>query len=145
MGVHAAHRVPSAFDGSLWTLHYEYICYLGIAVLAASTILRRAPKLILFLIAGCFCLILHDLITSPPWAVRRAGGGVLASGGAPGDAAQRSRPGELAPAPAVDPGHSRPGAHVRPRRREWAAKSNMVRPGLAPVVASREEASDARR
>jgi peptidoglycan/LPS O-acetylase OafA/YrhL len=68
---------PSAFDGSLWTLHYEYLCYLGVAVLAALTILRRAPKVILLLIAGCFGLIMYDLITSPTWAIRPPARGAI--------------------------------------------------------------------
>ncbi len=32
---------PNAWDGSLWTLFYEFYCYLIVAFLAATTILRR--------------------------------------------------------------------------------------------------------
>jgi peptidoglycan/LPS O-acetylase OafA/YrhL len=32
---------PNAWDGSLWTLFYEFYCYLMVAFLAATTILRR--------------------------------------------------------------------------------------------------------
>jgi peptidoglycan/LPS O-acetylase OafA/YrhL len=32
---------PDAWDGSLWTLFYEFYCYLMVAFLAATTILRR--------------------------------------------------------------------------------------------------------
>ncbi len=32
---------PSAWDGSLWTLFYEFYCYLMVAFLAATTIIRR--------------------------------------------------------------------------------------------------------
>jgi peptidoglycan/LPS O-acetylase OafA/YrhL len=33
--------VPGAWDGSLWTLRWEFLCYLLIAALAVSTVLRR--------------------------------------------------------------------------------------------------------
>lgn len=32
---------PAAWDGSLWTLVYEFICYLMVAALAVTTLLRR--------------------------------------------------------------------------------------------------------
>jgi peptidoglycan/LPS O-acetylase OafA/YrhL len=32
---------PGAWDGSLWTLQWEFICYLMVAVLAVTTMLRR--------------------------------------------------------------------------------------------------------
>ncbi len=32
---------PNAWDGSLWTLVYEFYCYLMVALLAATTLLRR--------------------------------------------------------------------------------------------------------
>jgi peptidoglycan/LPS O-acetylase OafA/YrhL len=61
---------PSAFDGSLWTLHYEYICYVGVAVLSATTILRRSPRFVLLLLGCAFSLIMFDLITAPNWSIR---------------------------------------------------------------------------
>jgi peptidoglycan/LPS O-acetylase OafA/YrhL len=68
---------PSAFTGSMWTLHYEYACYAGIAVLAATSLLRRAPRVIL-LLAGCgFGLILFDLVTSDTWAIRPPARGAI--------------------------------------------------------------------
>jgi peptidoglycan/LPS O-acetylase OafA/YrhL len=68
---------PSAFTGSMWTLHYEYACYAGVAILAATSVLRRAPRVIL-LLAGCgFCLILFDLVTSDTWAIRPPARGAI--------------------------------------------------------------------
>ncbi|EIV93323.1 acyltransferase [Frankia sp. QA3] len=37
--------MPLAWDGSLWTLWWEVLCYLGIAALAAVGLLRRRPVL----------------------------------------------------------------------------------------------------
>lgn len=42
VAVGTAHN--GAFDGSLWTLAYEATCYLVIAALAVTAVLRRAPR-----------------------------------------------------------------------------------------------------
>ncbi len=42
---------PDAWDGSLWTLFYEFSCYLMVAFLAATTILRR--RAIVLVLWGC--------------------------------------------------------------------------------------------
>ncbi len=39
---------PSAWDGSLWTLFYEFYCYLMVAFLAATTIIRRRALVLVF-------------------------------------------------------------------------------------------------
>ena len=35
--------LPSAWNGSLWTLYYEFLCYLIIGVLASFALFRRGP------------------------------------------------------------------------------------------------------
>ncbi len=45
---------PSAFDGSLWTLRFEFGCYLVIGVLAAAAIARRRRWMIAALTAVLF-------------------------------------------------------------------------------------------
>ncbi|MDG4767033.1 acyltransferase [Solwaraspora sp. WMMD406] len=64
---------PSAFDGSLWTLRYELACYLLVGVLAATAVLRQAPRALIALLAGTYILILRDFAAAPGWAVRPAG------------------------------------------------------------------------
>jgi peptidoglycan/LPS O-acetylase OafA/YrhL len=50
----------NAVDGSLWTLIYELICYLGVAALAVTGVLRRAPRMILLLTACFYVVLLRD-------------------------------------------------------------------------------------
>jgi len=38
---------PRAFDGSLWTLYSEFVCYLAVAAFGVTSTLRRAPSLLL--------------------------------------------------------------------------------------------------
>ncbi|MER7167161.1 acyltransferase [Micromonospora sp. NPDC000207] len=54
---------PSAFDGSLWSLKYEFGCYLLIGVLAATAVLHRAFRFVLALTVGAYLLVLNDLLT----------------------------------------------------------------------------------
>ncbi|MGX7671268.1 acyltransferase family protein [Plantactinospora sp. DSM 117369] len=61
---------PSAFDGSLWSLRYELVCYAVVGALVATAVLRRAPRAVLLLLLGLYALILRDLLTAPHWAVR---------------------------------------------------------------------------
>ncbi len=42
---------PDAWDGSLWTLFYEFYCYLMVAFLAATTIIRR--RALVLALWGC--------------------------------------------------------------------------------------------
>lgn len=42
-GTPAGVPYPSAWDGSLWSLYYEFICYVVIAILASFGVFRRRP------------------------------------------------------------------------------------------------------
>src|SRR5664280_1690954 len=44
---------PNAWDGSLWTLFYEFYCYLMVAFLAATTIIRRRALVLVLWGASC--------------------------------------------------------------------------------------------
>ncbi|ASW54809.1 acyltransferase [Plantactinospora sp. KBS50] len=61
---------PSAFDGSLWSLRYEFACYAFVWLLAACAVLRRARRLVLALAAGAYLLVLFDLATVAAWTDR---------------------------------------------------------------------------
>jgi peptidoglycan/LPS O-acetylase OafA/YrhL len=50
----------SVFDGSLWTLMYELLCYVVVGVLCASAVLRKAPRLVPLLAAGLYAIMLFD-------------------------------------------------------------------------------------
>lgn len=63
---------PSAFDGSLWSLRYEFGCYAVLAVLVATTALRRAPRVVLFLAGAGYLVILRDLVAASTWTIRPA-------------------------------------------------------------------------
>ena len=39
---------PSYFNGSLWTLQYEFLCYLSVAGLGIVAVLRRVPLIVRF-------------------------------------------------------------------------------------------------
>ncbi|WP_163547279.1 acyltransferase family protein [Candidatus Frankia nodulisporulans] len=47
---------PVAWDGSLWSLFWEALCYLGVAVLGATGLLRRRPW-VLWALAGSLWLL----------------------------------------------------------------------------------------
>lgn len=44
---------PAAFNGSLWTLQWEFLCYVAVAALGVAGVLRRNP-VIIGIIAACF-------------------------------------------------------------------------------------------
>lgn len=52
----------SVFDGALWSLAYEMLCYVGIGILAVTAVLRQARRFVLFLIAMIFLKILLDYV-----------------------------------------------------------------------------------
>lgn len=45
------HAYNGSFDGALWSLRYEALCYCAVAVLAATGVLRRARRVVLLLTA----------------------------------------------------------------------------------------------
>jgi peptidoglycan/LPS O-acetylase OafA/YrhL len=55
----------SVFDGSLWTLSYELLCYVGVAALAVVGILRRARLLVLLVAVGVYGVIVYDFVIGP--------------------------------------------------------------------------------
>lgn len=55
---YAGSGYPQAFDGSLWTLVYEFKCYLLIGALAVGGVLRRARPVVMALTAGVFVVVL---------------------------------------------------------------------------------------
>lgn len=63
----------SAFDGALWSLCYELLCYLLIGVLLVSGVLRTARWLVPLIAALLYVRILMDFRLSGSW-----GGGVVA-------------------------------------------------------------------
>ncbi|WP_446212733.1 acyltransferase family protein [Micromonospora sp. IBSANI012] len=68
---------PTAFDGSLWSLKYELACYVLVAALMATRVLRNAPRTVLLLAAICFAFIVADLINAPTWTSHPPGRGSL--------------------------------------------------------------------
>jgi peptidoglycan/LPS O-acetylase OafA/YrhL len=55
----------SVFDGSLWSLLYEVLCYLMIGGLAIVGVLRRAKILVLALAGVGFAIMVYDLVRAP--------------------------------------------------------------------------------
>ncbi|MGR8929523.1 MAG: acyltransferase family protein [Gammaproteobacteria bacterium] len=62
---------PRATNGSLWSISYEFWCYIGVALLGVSGLLVR--RSILLLIFG-FSLLVSYIFASTGW---RPGGGIL--------------------------------------------------------------------
>ncbi|MEU0056416.1 acyltransferase [Streptomyces sp. NPDC006334] len=57
-----------AFNGSLWTLRHETLCYLGVAVLAVTGVLSRARRVVVLITALLAWLVVRQAITDPFWA-----------------------------------------------------------------------------
>ncbi|GGN60817.1 O-antigen acetylase [Streptomyces albiflavescens] len=53
------------FNGSLWSLSYESLCYVGVALLAAFGVLRRARWAVLLLTSFLFGALVMEAITYP--------------------------------------------------------------------------------
>ncbi|MFF3845864.1 acyltransferase family protein [Streptomyces sp. NPDC002328] len=58
----------AAFNGSLWTLRHEALCYVGVAVLALTGILTRARRAVVLITAVLGWLVIWQAITTPFWA-----------------------------------------------------------------------------
>lgn len=52
-----------AVNGSLYTLFYEFLCYLGVAVLSIVGVLGRRPSLVLVVAGAVWVAIAADLVT----------------------------------------------------------------------------------
>ena len=55
----------SVVNGSLWSLFYELLCYLLVAGLALTGVLRRARWAVAVLAAGLLALIVRDFLRAP--------------------------------------------------------------------------------
>jgi peptidoglycan/LPS O-acetylase OafA/YrhL len=53
--------LPQAFNGSLWTLIYEFKCYIGVAILGVFGILARARIVVLMLTVGLWAMMVKQL------------------------------------------------------------------------------------
>lgn len=56
-----------SFDGALWSLSYEILCYVGVGILAVGGVLARARRTIPLLAAGLWMLIVMNLWDAPTW------------------------------------------------------------------------------
>ena len=61
-GLLSQNPMPRVINGSLWTLPFEVTCYLGVALLAATGVLRRAKGTIIALYAGLWGLYAFDCL-----------------------------------------------------------------------------------
>lgn len=66
-------RGGSVFDGALWSLVYEALCYVLVGVLAATAVLRRRRWIVLVLTAALYGVVIVDqfqgrVLTGPPAA-----------------------------------------------------------------------------
>ncbi|MFF7296898.1 acyltransferase family protein [Streptomyces sp. NPDC008265] len=55
-------------NGALWSLHYEVLCYLGVAVLAVTGVLARARRAVLLIALVLALLLVREAATQPFWA-----------------------------------------------------------------------------
>ncbi|HEX6501018.1 MAG TPA: acyltransferase [Micromonosporaceae bacterium] len=56
------HTHMSVFDGALWSLAYEMLCYIVVGALAAGGVLRNARRFVLFLAAFAYVSIVLDYV-----------------------------------------------------------------------------------
>lgn len=57
---------PSAFNGSLWSLIYELACYVIVALLAWTGVLRGAPRLVVVITGALYALAVFDFVRQLP-------------------------------------------------------------------------------
>ncbi|MGF1342016.1 MULTISPECIES: acyltransferase [unclassified Streptomyces] len=57
-----------SIDAALWSLRYEVLCYIGVALLAVTGALARARRVVLLLTAVLGLLIVRDAVGDPFWA-----------------------------------------------------------------------------
>jgi peptidoglycan/LPS O-acetylase OafA/YrhL len=64
---------PGPFDGSLWSLVDELLCYVLVGLLVCTRVLRRAPWLVAVLAGLVYLVIIRDYVTVPgPASLRPA-------------------------------------------------------------------------
>ena len=68
---------PSAFQGSLWSLRYEFGCYVIIAILIGTAALRRWPRTVLVMAGVAYLLILRDVFSASTWTIRPPNNGAI--------------------------------------------------------------------
>jgi peptidoglycan/LPS O-acetylase OafA/YrhL len=76
-GVPYAGNAGGAFDGSLWSLKYEFLCYLLVAALAVTAVLTRARRVVLLLAAAGYWVIVEDFVRTGGWRVPPPSHGAL--------------------------------------------------------------------
>ncbi|MER8042829.1 acyltransferase [Streptomyces sp. NPDC094032] len=57
-----------AFNGALWSLRYEFLCYLAVATLAVIGVLTRARRAVLLITAVLGWLVIRQASTDAFWA-----------------------------------------------------------------------------
>jgi peptidoglycan/LPS O-acetylase OafA/YrhL len=68
---------PSAFQGSLWSLRYEFGCYVVIAILIATAAQRRWPRTVLVMAGVAYLLVLRDVFSASTWTIRPPDNGAI--------------------------------------------------------------------
>jgi peptidoglycan/LPS O-acetylase OafA/YrhL len=61
------HTGASVFDGALWSLAYEMLCYIIIGLLAVTSVLQNARRFVLLLALGAYSIIVMDYWQSASW------------------------------------------------------------------------------
>jgi peptidoglycan/LPS O-acetylase OafA/YrhL len=59
--------ITGIFDGALWSLSYELLAYLAIAVLTVTAVLKRAPKVMIILLAAFWVYMVHYQLAAGTW------------------------------------------------------------------------------
>ncbi|MCX2179183.1 acyltransferase [Streptomyces sp. SKN60] len=57
-----------AFNGALWSLRYEFLCYLAVAALAVTGVLARARRAVVLITAVLGWLVIREASTDAFWA-----------------------------------------------------------------------------
>ncbi|MER5373865.1 acyltransferase [Streptomyces sp. NPDC002553] len=57
----------AAYNGSLWTLRHEALCYIGVALLAVTGILARARRAVVLITVVLGWLVVRQAIHTPYW------------------------------------------------------------------------------
>ncbi len=66
----------SVFDGALWSLAYEMLCYVGVGLLAVTGVITRSRRFVLLLTVASYALIWHYYLRQSGWSGPLSGTGV---------------------------------------------------------------------